>query len=167
MKLLPAQDGGLHKTGGAHGHDTRTDGRCFLSNGWNQAKSPQDPCDRRHARWQELASAAILPKRFQSQHARHDRSGLPPQNAHHRSSGLPISNLGHRYSWLLFLFCFLVHLTQIRDKYLCLRGAVAAGHERFRAITTSYYRTADGVILVYDCTVCLPCLARLARLAPC
>ncbi|ELR14915.1 RAS and EFhand domain containing, putative, partial [Acanthamoeba castellanii str. Neff] len=27
-----------------------------------------------------------------------------------------------------------------------------AGHERFRAITTSYYRTADGVILVYDCT---------------
>jgi GTPase SAR1 family protein len=46
-----------------------------------------------------------------------------------------------------------------------LRGIFVAGHERFRAITTSYYRTADGVILVYDCTVCLPRLASLARLA--
>lgn len=71
------------------------------------------------------------------------------------------------FCFFLFFLFLLLHLNQRRAKYLCLRGAVAAGHERFRAITTSYYRTADGVILVYDCTVCLPRLARLARLAPC
>lgn len=38
------------------------------------------------------------------------------------------------------------------DRPVTLQVWDTAGHERFKTITTSYYRNADGVLLVYDMT---------------
>merc|ERR1719221_421567 len=41
---------------------------------------------------------------------------------------------------------------QVRGKKLKLALWDTAGQERFRTLTSSYYRGAQGIILVYDCT---------------
>eukprot|EP00923_Selenidium_pygospionis_P016192 GHVN01028366.1.p1 GENE.GHVN01028366.1~~GHVN01028366.1.p1 ORF type:complete len:155 (+),score=15.87 GHVN01028366.1:297-761(+) len=41
---------------------------------------------------------------------------------------------------------------QLGEKTLKLALWDTAGHDRFRTLTTSYYRGAQGIILVYDCT---------------
>lgn len=40
----------------------------------------------------------------------------------------------------------------IDEKNICLQLWDTAGQERFRCITQSYFRKADGVMLMYDCT---------------
>jgi Ras-related protein Rab-1A len=47
---------------------------------------------------------------------------------------------------------FKIKSITIRGKIVKMQLWDTAGQERFRAITTSYYRGADGVILVYDVT---------------
>merc|ERR1719159_329395 len=41
---------------------------------------------------------------------------------------------------------------QVRGKKLKLALWDTAGQERFRTLTSSYYRGAQGIVLVYDCT---------------
>merc|ERR1712061_287514 len=48
---------------------------------------------------------------------------------------------------------FKTKFLQLRDKKLKLALWDTAGQERFRTLTSSYYRGAQGVILVYDCTL--------------
>eukprot|EP00923_Selenidium_pygospionis_P016196 GHVN01028371.1.p1 GENE.GHVN01028371.1~~GHVN01028371.1.p1 ORF type:complete len:206 (+),score=22.93 GHVN01028371.1:97-714(+) len=47
---------------------------------------------------------------------------------------------------------FRVQFMQLGEKTLKLALWDTAGHDRFRTLTTSYYRGAQGIILVYDCT---------------
>ncbi|PFH49628.1 hypothetical protein AMATHDRAFT_112731, partial [Amanita thiersii Skay4041] len=47
---------------------------------------------------------------------------------------------------------FRVHKMEVRGKRVKLSIWDTAGQERFRTITSSYYRGAQGVILVYDVT---------------
>mmetsp|Transcript_34732 Transcript_34732/g.81087 ORF Transcript_34732/g.81087 Transcript_34732/m.81087 type:complete len:204 (+) Transcript_34732:78-689(+) len=47
---------------------------------------------------------------------------------------------------------FKTKLMQVRGKKLKLALWDTAGQERFRTLTSSYYRGAQGIILVYDCT---------------
>mmetsp|Transcript_29097 Transcript_29097/g.53040 ORF Transcript_29097/g.53040 Transcript_29097/m.53040 type:complete len:205 (+) Transcript_29097:53-667(+) len=46
---------------------------------------------------------------------------------------------------------FKTKLMQVRGKKLKLALWDTAGQERFRTLTSSYYRGAQGIILVYDC----------------
>ena len=41
---------------------------------------------------------------------------------------------------------------EIDGKYIALQLWDTAGQERFRSLTKSYFRRADGVILMYDVT---------------
>ena len=41
---------------------------------------------------------------------------------------------------------------QIMDKEVKLQVFDTAGQERFQQLTANYYKKADGVLLVYDCT---------------
>jgi len=47
---------------------------------------------------------------------------------------------------------FKIKTLKIDDKTIKLQIWDTAGQERFRTITSSYYRGAQGIILVYDCT---------------
>ena len=47
---------------------------------------------------------------------------------------------------------FKIKLIQVKDQRVKLQLWDTAGQERFQTITTSYYKGAMGVILVYDCT---------------
>lgn len=47
---------------------------------------------------------------------------------------------------------FKIKTINLDGKIIKLQIWDTAGQERFRAITSSYYRGADGVIVVYDCT---------------
>ena len=47
---------------------------------------------------------------------------------------------------------FKIKTIHIGDKIIKLQIWDTAGQERFRTITSSYYRGAQGIILVYDCT---------------
>merc|ERR1711862_233277 len=47
---------------------------------------------------------------------------------------------------------FKIKTLKIGDKTIKLQIWDTAGQERFRIITSSYYRGAQGIILVYDCT---------------
>lgn len=42
------------------------------------------------------------------------------------------------------------YLFQVEDKRVCVQMWDTAGHERFRGITSSYYRGVNGVFIVYD-----------------
>lgn len=47
---------------------------------------------------------------------------------------------------------FKVKMTELRNKKVKMTIWDTAGQERFRTLTSSYYRGAQGIILVYDVT---------------
>lgn len=47
---------------------------------------------------------------------------------------------------------FKIRTIELDDKTIKLQIWDTAGQERFRTITSSYYRGAQGIIIVYDCT---------------
>jgi len=47
---------------------------------------------------------------------------------------------------------FKTKMMQVKEKKLKLALWDTAGQERFRTLTSSYYRGAQGIILVYDCS---------------
>uniref|UniRef100_U3IKZ4 Ras-related protein Rab-12 n=1 Tax=Anas platyrhynchos platyrhynchos TaxID=8840 RepID=U3IKZ4_ANAPP len=110
--------------------------------------------------------AAAAPRRLQ---AAGDHHRLPgggqdqPDGALHRRHllrGLQV----HRGSfknpnliepWLLFLAAcvdFKIKTVELRGKKIRLQIWDTAGQERFNSITSAYYRSAKGIILVYDIT---------------
>jgi Ras-related protein Rab-18 len=70
-----------------------------------------------------------------------------------QTATIGISIIFHAFIHLLFLIVgvdFKVKFVEIEDKKVKLTIWDTAGQERFRTLTSSYYRGAQGVIIVYD-----------------
>lgn len=60
--------------------------------------------------------------------------------------------MGYSVSSLHLINLFCIQQQSIANKSLFIGSVTSRGQERFRSITASYFRKADGIILMYDVT---------------